>query len=255
MNGRAIKKEWWSTHLKQLIHLGLVKISFNIYTFGYFTRASRSYSITDKGKTFLEKPHDLLVLSPGAFEYRKSKDGKTMRAYKPANRNKHYLPKIRELLLDSARWSEVKERGAYEYPGFQTEENYVAYCKDINRAVGFGSCQRPHFMWDDCQLTKRGTSTQKLNLQINTENTDVWVKRAFCEGVKVCSHEGCHYTVSNRQRKNKCKDHASSYRLKQTGDCPAQIIYVWPAADDGRRSTWNITQSRETDTSCHLTIC
>ena len=80
MNGRAIKKEWWSTHLKQLIHLGLVKISFNIYTFGYFTRASRSYCITDKGKTFLEKPHDLLVLSPEAFEYRKSKDGKTMRA-------------------------------------------------------------------------------------------------------------------------------------------------------------------------------
>lgn len=103
MNGRPIKKEWWSTHLRQLIHFGLVKISFNIYSFGYFTRASRSYSVTEKGKTFLEKPHDLLVLSPEAFEDRKAKDAKTRKTCKSANRNKHYLPKIRELLFDSER--------------------------------------------------------------------------------------------------------------------------------------------------------
>ena len=44
--------------------------------------------------------------------------------------------------------------------------------------------QRLHFMWNDHQLTRRGTSTQKLNLLIDNENTEVWVKRAFCEGVK-----------------------------------------------------------------------
>ena len=63
MNGRPIKKEWWSTHLRQLIHLGLIKISFNIHSFGYFIRASRSYAVTENGKTFLEKPCNLLVFS------------------------------------------------------------------------------------------------------------------------------------------------------------------------------------------------
>ena len=166
MNGRPIKKEWWSTHLRQLIHLGLIKISFNIHSFGYFTRASRSYAVTEKGKTFLEKPCDLLVLNPQAFEDSKAKDSKTKRTSKSTNRNKHYLPKIRELLLDNKRWSEIKERGAYEYPGFETKENNINYCKDIKKAVGFGSCQRPHFMWDDCQLTKGATSTHS---DLNTE--------------------------------------------------------------------------------------
>lgn len=94
-------------------------------------------------------------------------------------------PKICELILDSERWSEVKERGAYEYPGFETEENHVNYCKDITKTVGFGSYQKPHFMWDDCQFTRRDTLTQKLNQQINTDKTEVWLKRTFCEGMYV----------------------------------------------------------------------
>ena len=92
MNGRPIKKEWWSTHLRQLIHLGLIKISFNIHSFSFFTRASRSYAVTEKGKTFLEKPCDLLVLNPEAFEDSKAKDSKTKRTSKSTNRNRHYLP-------------------------------------------------------------------------------------------------------------------------------------------------------------------
>ena len=47
--------------------------------------------------------------------------------------------------------------------------------------------------------------------------------------------EDCQYTVSNRQRQNKCRDHSSSHALKQTGNCTAQIIYLWPVVDDQRR--------------------
>ena len=78
-------------------------------------------------------------------------------------------------------------------------------------------------------------STQKLYLKIDTRKTEVWVKRAFCEGAKICSFDDCTNTVSNRQRLNKCKHHASNHSLKATGKCPAQIFYVWPVVDDGRR--------------------
>ena len=235
LNGAPLKKEWWSTHLRQLVHLGLVKISFNIYNLKWFSKASRSYSATENGKAFIENPHDLFVLNPDVFEENKSKGAMPSRPRKSANRSKHHLPKIRDLLTNRNRWSDIKDKGSYEYPGFTETDNSISYCPDSTKREELGSSQRPHFMWDDCQLTKRGCSTQKLFVKTGTEKTEVWVRRAFCEGVKVCSSEGCQYTVSNRQRRNKCRDHSSSHALKQTGNCPAQIIYLWPVVDDGRR--------------------
>ena len=82
---------------------------------------------------------------------------------------------------------------------------------------------------------KRVTSTQKVHLKIDNVNTEVWVRRAFCKGVKNGSFEGCAYTVSNRQRLSKCKEHAAEHTLKVTGNCPTQIVYVWPFEDDRRR--------------------
>lgn len=56
------------------------------------------------------------------------------------NRNKYYLFKICELLFDNKRWLEIKERGVYEYFGFEMKENNINYCKDIKKVVGFGLC-------------------------------------------------------------------------------------------------------------------
>jgi len=190
--------------------------------------------VTEKGNAFLDAPYDLFVLHPDVFEDTKPKLA-VNRKDDSTCRGKHHLPKIREQLSDCKRWFDVKEKAAYEYPSFDDEHGLIGYCKDVKKTEGFGSCQRRHFMWDDCQLTKRGTSTQKLYLNIDTRKTEQWVKRAFCEGVKICSFEDCTYTVSNRQRFNKCKHHASNQSLKVTGKCPAQIVYVWPVVDDGRR--------------------
>ena len=151
------------------MHLGLVKISFNIYNLKWFSKASRSYSATEKGKAFIENPHDLFVLSPDVFEENKSKSAMPSRPRKSSNRSKHHLPKIRDLLTDRNRWSDIEDKGSYEYHGFTETENSISYCPDIRKREELGSAQRPHFMWDDCQLTKRGCSTQKLFVKTGTE--------------------------------------------------------------------------------------
>ena len=185
LNGAPLKKEWWSTHLRQLVHLGLVKISFNIYNLKWFSKASRSYSATEKGKAFIEYPHDLFVLNPDVFEENKSKSAMPSRPRKSANRSKHHLPKIRDLLTDRNRWSDIKDKGSYEYPGFTETENPISYCPDITKREELGSSKRPHFMWDDCQLTKRGCSTKKLFVKTGIE------KQKCGSGVPSVREERC----------------------------------------------------------------
>ena len=111
----------------------------------------------------------------------------------------------------------------------------IGFCKDIKNMPGFGSHQRTHFFWDDNQLTKRHTNSMVCQMMVNGKQTEVTFKRAPCEGVKMCEHDGCGYTVSNRQKKNKCQDHEETDKLKNTGPCPAQLIYIYPKYDDGRR--------------------
>ena len=76
--------------------------------------------------------------------------------------------------------------------------------------------------------------------------TEVFVKRGPCEGVKACSASNCSYTLANTQLRNKCKEHGSSNPLTRTGKCPIHFVYIWPTNDkDDRR--WLGVLSREAE--------
>lgn len=90
-------------------------------------------------------------------------------------------------------------------------------------------------MWNDNQLTKRNTQTGKHEVSIDGVKTIVHIRRPPCEGVKKCSGPNCNYVVSNRQKVNRCAQHKKQNPLKCTGFCMAQMLYIWPANDDGRR--------------------
>lgn len=62
----------------------------------------------------------------------------------------------------------------------------VGTSSDVFEQAESGECCSTYDISTWCTHQQgRGTSTQKLNLQIDNENTEVWVKRAFCEGVNV----------------------------------------------------------------------
>ena len=90
-------------------------------------------------------------------------------------------------------------------------------------------------MNDDNQLSRASSQTQAHDTCIDGAVTKLNIKRSACEGVKVCSGDGCDsYTVSKRQRMNRCS-HKNSVPLKETGKCPVQFLYIRPAEDDGGR--------------------
>ena len=51
--------------------------------------------------------------------------------------------------------------------------------------------------------------------------------RSYCSGVKICAGEGCDYTVSMKQKINRCKEHPSM-ALQPTGPCSCHIVYTYP---------------------------
>lgn len=156
MNGWPIKNEWWSIHLSQLIRLGLVKLSFNVYTFGYFTRL---YSVTDKGKTFLEKSHDLLVLNPEAFGHRKAKMLKPRgHVNLQTGTNITYLRSVNYYLTAKVGWNSNKEE-CMNILVSKTKKIMLITARILRKQWDLAHAKDPNL----CGTTvnsQRGTSTQ-----------------------------------------------------------------------------------------------
>lgn len=132
---------WWSRVLRQAVHLQLIDIKYNIIRCASFRRVWRQYKVSEKGKKFLDSPYDILVLE------QRTRTG----------RGHHHLPKIKDCLRNSANWIELTLKDQYEFPGFdtasgtsQTKFVFVKDCRELN----FAPSTRPHFIWDDNQLSK-----------------------------------------------------------------------------------------------------
>ena len=89
-----------------------------------------------------------------------------------------------------------KELGRVRIPrAFDTDKLY--YCADY-RKKPFAARSRAHYMNDDNQLSRASSQTQAHDISIDGAVTKLNIKRSACEGVKVCSGDGCDiYTVSN----------------------------------------------------------
>ncbi|CAB4021719.1 ATP-dependent DNA helicase [Paramuricea clavata] len=138
------------------------------------------------------------------------------------------------MLQESKSWRSIENKDEYEYPGFYEIE--MMYHTPDYKAKPFAVKNRVHYMYDDIQLSRSSTQTQLHEVTIDGVITKLHIRRSACEGVKVCSGNECKsYTVSNRQRINRCHIHKNTTPLKQTGHCPVQFVYVRRAEEDGRR--------------------
>ena len=71
------------------------------------------------------------------------------------------------------------------------------------------------------------------------------MNRAYCSEVKVCAGEGCNYTVSTKQKINKCKTHRNM-ALQPSGPCCCHIVYIYPKELDGDGRRWFVAMNTGT---------
>ena len=64
-----------------------------------------------------------------------------------------------------------------------------------------------HSLLDFIQLSCRQASTADITVKLDGKVTMLRINRSYCSGVKECGGEGCAYTVSTKQRVNRCTEH------------------------------------------------
>ena len=102
----------------------------------------------------------------------------------------------------------------------------------------------PHFLLNCIQLSRSQVSVTEITVKLDEKFTTLKINCSYCSGVKVCGGEGCTYTVSTKQRVNRCTEH-TTMALIPSGPCNCHLVYVYPPDDknDGRR--WVIALNGE----------
>ena len=176
----------------------------------------------------MQNPYDISVLDPSVDPFNaKKKSNSRNSVSSTTGRGVHFLPKVRRLLKGKSSWGDIKEKKTITSSpaGFSENNGKLMFTQDF-KTLPYAAKNRVHFISEDNQLTTRGSQKQKVLTEVDGVETEVFVKRGPCEGVKVCSADNCGYTVANTQLRNKCVEHGFSKALTRTGKCPIHFLYI-----------------------------
>ena len=101
------------------------------------------------------------------------------------------------------------------------------------------SSKDPHFLLNYIQLTRTQAATKEITVILDGVQTTILCNRSYCSGVKMCAAENCTYTVSTKQRVNRCKEHPLM-GLLPSGPCSCCLAYVYPSNTMEDRHHWYV---------------
>jgi len=161
------------------------------------------------------------------------------------NRGKQLKPRIVAAL------EECKGEGTLDdlkLIGFDCENDTCIFFRDCFSLPN--ATKDPHYLLECIQLSRSQAGIKEVPDDIET---NLMCNRSYCSGVKMCTADSCTYTVSTKQRVNRCQDHPKMGHL-QTGPCSCYIAYFYPsdATNDGRHWFVVINLLQEACTiNCH----
>ena len=153
---------------------------------------------------------------------------------------------VRKLLAEPENWLTVESKDSYHFPGVFSKSVFQQLFYTENVSSLQQSCEDPHFIWKDIQLSKGQLNRDRLiSVEIGDKKEEVYYRSAPCLGVKYCPHTGCNHVVPIRE-KRVCPAHQTV--LQKTYDCPVEFVYIHPKefeSTDNRRWFGGIIRSQK----------
>ena len=235
VNGTMMSYSSWHKLLYVAVHIGFLDLRFHFRPFDSHYEVHRRYCITSEGSSFLSNPHSVMSVDPQST----LTDLLLGSVFRPPSkrinqkRGMHLKPRIIDALQKSYVNASIEQ---VKYIGFGEEghEDVCLYFEDVFTMKE--KTTDPHFLLDCIQLSRTQSSVSEISANLDGVITALKVNRSYCSGVKVCGGEGCNYTVSTKQRVNRCSEH-KTMGLILSGPCNCHLAYVYPSdeSNDGRR--------------------
>ena len=136
---------------------------------------------------------------------------------------------------------------------------YIGFGCETDTCIYFDNCfllqnatKDPHFLLNCIHLTRTQAATKEITVILDGVQTTLLCNRSYCSGVKMCAAENCTYTVSTKQRVNRCKEHPLM-GLLPSGPCSCCLAYVYRPnmMEDGRRRFVTLNAEKSNAGSIH----
>ena len=246
INGTAMSQSAWHKVLYVAVHLGLIDLNFTFRPFENHYEVHRKYILSSAGNEFLQAPVAIMSLDPHACFVDRIL-GVTQRVSKRCNQNrgKQLKPRIVAAL------EECQEEGTVD------DLKLIGFERENDTCIFFKGCfslpcatKDPHYLLESIQLSRTQAGIKEMSAVIDGVTMNLMCNRSYCSGVKMCGADDCTYTVSTKQRVNRCKAHPKM-GLLQTGPCSCYIAYFYPLdpKEDGRR--WFVVINAESTTAAN----
>ena len=247
MNELRVSKQAWHKVIYVSVYMGLLDMMFDFRPYDNHHEVHRRYFLSLSGEEYVSNPYTVMSVDPqsnvvdvmlGAVEtapFRKCHQ----------NHGKQLKPRVIDVL--ESPWTQ----------GTIDKLKYIGFGNHSDTCMYFENCfampettKNPHFLLDCIQFSRTQAGIKPITFNIDGVATSFMGNRSYCSGVKVCAGERCTYSVSTKQRVNRCTKH-KSMALIPSGPCTCYITYVYPknVQDDGRR--WFVVLNAEKKDGVH----
>jgi len=256
VNDTQMTSSAWSKVICVAVHLSFLNLEFTFRPFESHYEVHRHFSLSTTGEEFLLSPSSTMSVNPHScivdrLLIASSEDSCMQSKKSKQSRAVQVKPKIIKL-IEEKRWQEGNAT-LLKFIGFDdnfelSTEDVCLYFPDVRTLSSATSDQ--HHLLQCLQLCRTQATTKEIEINLDGTTETFVTNKSYCAGVKVCGGENCKYTVTTKQKINRCTEHPKM-ALLPTGPCPCHFVYVYPKHTEGDGRRWFIAINTESSGKMH----